>query len=69
MNELDRFMTHQQNVADAYNNATAAERKNMDAALVFAKATRVASTGGLRGLFPALKGKLQSTKEVLKNGY
>lgn len=67
-NELERFMAHQANVAAAYNAASPAERKNLDAALTFAKAGRVASTGGLRGLFPTLKGKLQPTQEAIKNG-
>lgn len=64
--DLERFLQHQANVANAYNNASAAERKNMNAALGHLKALRVASVGGLRGLFPSLKGKLQVTKEVLK---
>lgn len=66
--DLERFLAHQNNVAAAYNNASAAERKNMDAALTFVKAGRVASVGGLRGLFPTLKGKLQPTQEAIKNG-
>ena len=66
--DLERFMAHQANVAAAYNNASPTERKNMDAALTFAKAGRVATVGGLRGLFPTLKGKLQPTQEAIKNG-
>ena len=66
--QLDRFLKHQQETADAYNTATPEVQKQMQGTLTQLKALRVSSVGGLRGIFPALRGRLTVTQEGMKNG-